>query len=327
MDGRSRCRRQLGRGLFIRGRLPSQGARETVVEHAGSRSERVDTTFETSATSELLRLETLGWQAPVPAIPRAFGGCAETCAGVVSAAYWTPFQATAGKGSGSTRARMRSGSCARGVDQEDLGRRSGSGAMAKRLGRYGIDVCRSSRCRRGARIARMGAEVFCGTFRTSELPSGSLPAVGLFDVLEHLEEPSDLLGEVARAFSSDGTLVVTVPAYQWLWSAEDEALGHFRRYSTKTLRALWRESRFSVVSAPIALPRSCRRRRAENAAVSPRSPTAPGRSLLNNIAANLNPRSSFEPLRGTRVGCGSEGLASWPAPIRLVGPCRRAASP
>ncbi|MHA7651333.1 class I SAM-dependent methyltransferase [Mycobacterium sp. ML4] len=127
---------------------------------------------------------------------------------------------------------------------------AGSGAMAKRLGRYGIDVLSVEPLPEGAReIALMGAQVFCGTLHDLALPAGSLPAVGLFDVLEHLEDPSDLLGEVARVLSPEGILVVTVPAYQWLWSAEDEALGHFRRYTTKTLSRDLVRSQFTVLSA------------------------------------------------------------------------------
>ena len=127
---------------------------------------------------------------------------------------------------------------------------AGSGAMAKRLGRFGVHVVSVEPLPEGAReIARMRAEVFCGTLQDLALPPGSLPAVGLFDVLEHIGDPSDILDEVGRVLSPDGSLVVTVPAYQWLWSAEDEALGHFRRYSTKTLRAALTRSQFSVLSA------------------------------------------------------------------------------
>jgi SAM-dependent methyltransferase len=127
---------------------------------------------------------------------------------------------------------------------------AGSGAMAKRLGRFGVDVISVEPLPEGAReIAHMGAEVFCGTLDDLALPSESLPAVGLFDVLEHIEDPSAILDEVARLLSPDGLLVVTVPAYRWLWSAEDEALGHFRRYSTKTLSAALIRPQLSVVSA------------------------------------------------------------------------------
>ena len=126
---------------------------------------------------------------------------------------------------------------------------AGSGAMAKRLRSFDVDVLSVEPLPEGAReIARAGTEVFCGTLDDLALPSGSLPAVGLFDVLEHIDDPSDILGEVARVLSADGLLFVTVPSYQWLWSAEDEALGHFRRYSAKTLSAAL-AAQFMVISA------------------------------------------------------------------------------
>jgi SAM-dependent methyltransferase len=120
--------------------------------------------------------------------------------------------------------------------------------MAKRLEPYGVDVVSIEPLPEGARgIARMGAEVFCGTLEDLALPSGSIPAVGLFDVVEHLPEPAPLLSEVARVLSSEGLLFVTVPAYQWLWSAEDQALGHCRRYSVPSLRATLEGAGFSVI--------------------------------------------------------------------------------
>lgn len=58
------------------------------------------------------------------------------------------------------------------------------------------------------------------------------------DVLEHIE---DDLGELARAavrLKAAGTVIVISPAHQWLYSPFDRDIGHFRRYSEGTLRAL-----------------------------------------------------------------------------------------
>jgi SAM-dependent methyltransferase len=65
---------------------------------------------------------------------------------------------------------------------------------------------------------------------------GSADVVLLLDVAEHLDD--DLAGFRAarQALSPDGLLVVTVPAYPWLWSAHDVALGHRRRYTSASLR-------------------------------------------------------------------------------------------
>ena len=52
-----------------------------------------------------------------------------------------------------------------------------------------------------------------------------------FDVIEHVED--DLLGiqEMKRVCNSGGLIVLTVPAYMFLWSQHDEVNHHYRRYT------------------------------------------------------------------------------------------------
>lgn len=66
---------------------------------------------------------------------------------------------------------------------------------------------------------------------------GSVRAVVLLDVLEHLPNPAAVLGHVARILCPDGGAVVTVPAYPWLYGEWDRSLGHYRRYTARQLRA------------------------------------------------------------------------------------------
>lgn len=63
----------------------------------------------------------------------------------------------------------------------------------------------------------------------------TLPAVGLFDVIEHVADPVRFLTEVRRVVSPGGKLYLTVPALRWLWSHEDLQAGHFRRYTLDAL--------------------------------------------------------------------------------------------
>ncbi len=64
----------------------------------------------------------------------------------------------------------------------------------------------------------------------------SFDLVCLFDVLEHAEDDAAVLGEVARVLRPEGLLLVTVPAYPWLWSENDEIAEHRRRYTRDSLR-------------------------------------------------------------------------------------------
>jgi len=55
--------------------------------------------------------------------------------------------------------------------------------------------------------------------------------IGAFDVIEHINEDELVLSNLSHALKSGGTLLVTVPQHQWLWSAVDESSGHVRRYT------------------------------------------------------------------------------------------------
>ena len=76
--------------------------------------------------------------------------------------------------------------------------------------------------------------------------SESLRAVVLLDVLEHVEFPVDVLRHVHQSLHPDGAVIVTVPAYPWLFSRWDEQLGHYRRYTTKEFRRHANEAGFRV---------------------------------------------------------------------------------
>ena len=57
------------------------------------------------------------------------------------------------------------------------------------------------------------------------------------DVIEHLADDRAALTELRRVAAPGATLLVTVPAYNWLWGPHDEIYHHHRRYTLSTLRA------------------------------------------------------------------------------------------
>jgi 2-polyprenyl-3-methyl-5-hydroxy-6-metoxy-1,4-benzoquinol methylase len=75
---------------------------------------------------------------------------------------------------------------------------------------------------------------------------GPFDAVTMWDVLEHVEGDRSALAAVRAALRPGGTLLLTVPAYQWLWSQHDVVHHHYRRYSRSTLNHVLRESGFRV---------------------------------------------------------------------------------
>jgi len=57
------------------------------------------------------------------------------------------------------------------------------------------------------------------------------------DVLEHIEDDRSELARAAARLRPGGNLIVLSPAWNWLYSPFDRAIGHFRRYSRRTLLA------------------------------------------------------------------------------------------
>jgi SAM-dependent methyltransferase len=91
--------------------------------------------------------------------------------------------------------------------------------------------------------------------------SGCADVALVLDVLEHLADDAATLGEISRVLGRTGRVAVMVPAFEVLWSAHDEAVGHYRRYrirdlthplSKAGLRAV-RKSYFFAWLFPIAL--------------------------------------------------------------------------
>jgi SAM-dependent methyltransferase len=57
------------------------------------------------------------------------------------------------------------------------------------------------------------------------------------DVIEHLEDDRRALAELRRVAAPGARLIITVPAYNWLWSEHDDSHHHQRRYTLRRLRA------------------------------------------------------------------------------------------
>ncbi len=79
-------------------------------------------------------------------------------------------------------------------------------------------------------------------------PSSSFDLIMALDVLEHVEEDVELLSTlVSENLSNDGMVLISVPAWQALFSRHDEDLTHLRRYSPRSLRILLKASGLSMV--------------------------------------------------------------------------------
>ncbi len=129
----------------------------------------------------------------------------------------------------------------------------GTGLMLEELKDYGesigVDLFQEALnfCRK-----RGSFELYKADAHNLPFEDGSIKVVTALDILEHTDDDGKVLREFQRVLALGGLLVITVPAYQRLWSYWDEILGHKRRYSVSSLVDLLKENGFKVEKSSYA---------------------------------------------------------------------------
>ena len=70
------------------------------------------------------------------------------------------------------------------------------------------------------------------------VPLRSYDLVAMLDVLEHIDDDRATLVSLAARLRPGGRILITVPAFPFMWSAHDEVNHHKRRYTRRTLKAV-----------------------------------------------------------------------------------------
>jgi SAM-dependent methyltransferase len=114
----------------------------------------------------------------------------------------------------------------------------GTGHNLEMLSRFGrVDGIEIDEAARAIASSRLG-------YLVKDSPLPELPGikdraydlVAILDVLEHVEQDREALASIARKLKPGGKLLITVPAFPWMWSAHDEVNHHKRRYTRSALR-------------------------------------------------------------------------------------------
>jgi len=125
----------------------------------------------------------------------------------------------------------------------------GNGFVSDNLNELGFDVvlvepgiygCLNGR-ERGLR------NIVNTNFDNTHFYPNSIPNVGIFDVLEHIENQHQFLKTIHTNMIPDGRLFITVPAIKTLWSEEDNYAGHYRRYRIKELCKIIDDNGFEML--------------------------------------------------------------------------------
>jgi SAM-dependent methyltransferase len=147
------------------------------------------------------------------------------------------------------QARILDAGCGSGRNMVELARRGT--VTGVELSQASVDLAR----------ARGAGEVLAGSVLEMPFADDSFDLAVSLDVIEHLEDDVTALRELRRTVAPGGALLVTVPAYQWLWSGHDEINHHHRRYTRRSLQrageaAGWHQARttyFNSLLLPVAI--------------------------------------------------------------------------
>ena len=113
---------------------------------------------------------------------------------------------------------------------------SGAGNMAHHLAHYGQVIGVDPNGRPLAVACERGLTGAQGSGDRLPFADGSFDLVALLDTVEHIPDEFGVFDECARVLKPGGKLLVTVPAFMWLWSYNDEINAHQRRYTAFELR-------------------------------------------------------------------------------------------
>ena len=128
----------------------------------------------------------------------------------------------------------------------DIG--AGNGYVSLALEHSGVETVVVEPGARGARNAKTRGlgTVIHAALEDCEFQDQTIPAFGLFDVLEHVQNDSEFLNSLHCQLLPKGYVYVTVPAYNFLWSIEDDYAQHHRRYTVRTLTKTLESTGFAV---------------------------------------------------------------------------------
>lgn len=118
----------------------------------------------------------------------------------------------------------------------------GAGNMYHHLSRYG-DVIGVENHPNPVRVGQeRGYDIRQADGRDLPFEAGTFDLISALDVIEHNVQDVEMLREMYRVLKPGGLVLISVPAFQWLWSFNDELNAHERRYTRGNL-----EQKLSVV--------------------------------------------------------------------------------
>jgi len=94
-----------------------------------------------------------------------------------------------------------------------------------------------------------GFPLLSGDLSYLPIKTRSVGLIIAMDIFEHLEEDAEGIFESYRVLSKGGILILTVPAFRFLWGIQDVVTGHKKRYSKKEITNKLKEAGFEILKS------------------------------------------------------------------------------
>jgi 2-polyprenyl-3-methyl-5-hydroxy-6-metoxy-1,4-benzoquinol methylase len=130
----------------------------------------------------------------------------------------------------------------------------GAGLFFEALDRYGRIEGVESDGAAAQRSGRWRDRIHVGELDDSYFPHQPFDLILMLDVIEHVADPVRLVKNAARVLEPEGYVLITVPAFEILWTAHDDINHHLRRYSRSQLHAAVTASGLTVVESRFLFP-------------------------------------------------------------------------
>lgn len=131
---------------------------------------------------------------------------------------------------------LEMGAAAPGSERPILDIGGGAGNMAHHLAHYGRVFGMDFNPRPLVVAQQRGLEVVHASGCELPFPDAYFDLVACLDTIEHIPDELAVLREVERVLKPGGKVIITVPAFMWLWSYNDEINAHQRRYTVPELQ-------------------------------------------------------------------------------------------
>ena len=126
---------------------------------------------------------------------------------------------------------------------------SGSGGNVKLLNKYGsyLGIEKESHAIELSKSRHPDKEFLCLSVPEDLYQvETKFEFIAVLDVIEHIKDDSSAMQKMRGLLTEDGKILLSTPAFPFLWSAHDEVHHHYRRYTKKQLKDLVTHAGFEV---------------------------------------------------------------------------------